>query len=309
MLALSDYPPTWDDPGPNIDWGIKKLCKAGEIPNITQNIFREHVQRHYSNHIQIYTDGSYTPNAIGIGVAGQLGNKHRQISAPSSSFSAEAAALYLGVKMAPSNNQTVIFTGSASVLAALQSGTHNHPWIQRLEVYRNDNVTFCWVPAHCGIRGNEEADRLANLGRSEKVWKSNVPGPDLKRFITDKIQNRWNEQWRNTTDNFTRKIKHTTEKWTDRSDWREQKVLSRLRIGHTRITHGHRIDSRTPTPTCEICGIRLTVEHILMSCPKYEHQRNKHKFPCNIREILSNDASAETVVISFLKENQIYENI
>jgi len=42
-------------------------------------------------------------------------------------------------------------------------------------------------------------------------------------------------------------------------------LLNRLRIGHSRLTHSYLLCCDDP-PTCQSCGIPLTVKHILVEC-------------------------------------------
>ena len=74
------------------------------------------------------------------------------------------------------NNQIpmVILTDSkVSLYLILQRYPKNHEGavnnIQRnLRILknRNWNIKLQWVPSHCGIQGNEEADRLANIAHN-----------------------------------------------------------------------------------------------------------------------------------------------
>jgi hypothetical protein len=49
-------------------------------------------------------------------------------------------------------------------------------------------------------------------------------------------------------------------------------VLSRLRIGHTYLTHSHLLN-RTDAPKCGVCDVPLTVQHILVECTNYQRMR------------------------------------
>ncbi|CAD6216496.1 GSCOCG00011340001-RA-CDS, partial [Cotesia congregata] len=53
-------------------------------------------------------------------------------------------------------------------------------------------------------------------------------------------------------------------------------VLSRLRIGHTKMTHSH-IMTKEPSPQCQRCGEILTIKHILIECNNYNPERRKTK--------------------------------
>jgi len=38
-----------------------------------------------------------------------------------------------------------------------------------------------------------------------------------------------------------------------------------MKIGHTRLTDGYPI-VKEETPSCEVCGVELTVKHIITEC-------------------------------------------
>ena len=48
--------------------------------------------------------------------------------------------------------------------------------------------------------------------------------------------------------------------------------MARLKIGHTRLTHEHRLKG-VAEPMCQECNAILTVEHILLNCKKFENSR------------------------------------
>ena len=50
-------------------------------------------------------------------------------------------------------------------------------------------------------------------------------------------------------------------------------ALARLRIGHTRLTHGYLMDRSDP-PRCAHCDTQITVSHILLTCPLYTGARD-----------------------------------
>uniref|UniRef100_A0A182YR89 Uncharacterized protein n=1 Tax=Anopheles stephensi TaxID=30069 RepID=A0A182YR89_ANOST len=53
-------------------------------------------------------------------------------------------------------------------------------------------------------------------------------------------------------------IKKSTAPWTDPPDQNDQRVITRLRIGHTRLTHTHRLKKESPL-ICSLCGVDLTI--------------------------------------------------
>ena len=53
---------------------------------------------------------------------------------------------------------------------------------------------------------------------------------------------------------------------------RWETALCRLRIGHTRLTHGY-LMSADPQTFCMDCLVPLTVEHLLVECPSLRDER------------------------------------
>lgn len=177
---------------------------------------------------------------MGIGWCGIGLWESRSLASQCSVFSAEAAAIFQAI-LQPSGliGSVLIATDSASTIAAILSDTNKHPWIQEIQkvLDDNENITLMWVPGHSGIAGNEEADRCANTGRDSARLTDTVPSDDLKSWLREKINNAWRRKWYSERSLFTRKIKGDVRKWEDRPDRREQIILSRLRTGHTRVSH------------------------------------------------------------------------
>ena len=83
--------------------------------------------------------------------------------------------------------------------------------------------------------------------------------------------------------------------------------LSRLRIGHTYITHKYILQGDEP-PICDICSTPLTVEHILVKCDKYTEKRRLHRIPNEIEKALNEDADVDNIM-AFLKDIEIFYDI
>ncbi|XP_058457011.1 uncharacterized protein LOC131434360 [Malaya genurostris] len=159
----------------------------------------------------------------------------------------------------PTRPEAVILSDSLAVITALETGRSRHPFVQAIEENCGRNVTVCWIPGYSGIPGNEEADLLAAMGRKSLRIRSAVPSTDIRTKLTDNFVRHWR-----SSGGLLLKIKGDLSKWTDRTDRREQRVLSPLRTGHTRLTHQHYV-SRHPPTMCSTCS---TMEHILVNCPE-----------------------------------------
>ena len=57
-----------------------------------------------------------------------------------------------------------------------------------------------------------------------------------------------------------------------RSVRRDEVVLSRLRLGHSYLTHSYLLKGELP-PECVTCNCRLTIRHILVDCIEYDFFR------------------------------------
>ena len=62
-------------------------------------------------------------------------------------------------------------------------------------------------------------------------------------------------------------------------DRRSQTALTRLRTGHTRLTHGY-LMSRGVQPYCDDCLVPLTVRHLLVECPSLGDLRERYLSQC-----------------------------
>lgn len=258
----------------------------------------------------MYTDGSKLSNKVGIGIAGKHIEDHFSLPDSVSVFSAEAAAIMQAVSHR-STKPKLIVTDSASCILSIRSQTSRHPWIQvtqsLLETRGTPKVSFMWVPGHCDIPGNESADRLADLGRTSRRLTSEIPGADVKSWLKTAVKHAWSKDWWSDRTLFIRKIKGITTPWKDRIDRKEQIILSRLRTGHTKVSHNMG-GGRNFRIICDNCGTANTVEHMLCVCPALESYRTQYNLG-GIDTILSNDLAMETALIHFLKDTRLFTAI
>uniref|UniRef100_A0A2S2PC19 RNase H type-1 domain-containing protein n=1 Tax=Schizaphis graminum TaxID=13262 RepID=A0A2S2PC19_SCHGA len=117
----------------------------------------------------------------------------------------------------------------------------------------------------------------------------------------------WQNHWVNQK-NKLREIKQNINPWPQTKTTRKTEIIiTRLRIGHTLLIHGHLMNNQTPTE-CPLCGTTLTVKHLLTECRSNEEERKKHNIPSNLYEIIAPDCLPETI-ISFLKALNLEKSI
>ena len=165
-------------------------------------------------------------------------------------------------------------------------------------------IIICWTPSNIGVRGNERADSAAKSALELTPDKSRIPYTDLKPTFNKFLHTKWQQQWSNNIYNKLFQIQPTLGEWrpASRKSRRERVVISRLRIGHTRLTHSF-ILKQEPKPQCLTCQTTCMVKHILMECRAFAAIR-KRFFQVNSLTDLFENVKIEDV-LSFLRETEV----
>ena len=80
---------------------------------------------------------------------------------------------------------------------------------------------------------------------------------------------------------------------------KEDIIITRLRIGHSRLTHKHYLANEDP-PECIPCNTPLTIKHVLLECVDTADIRRQY-FNCPDLKTLFNSVAGDTI-LAFLAE-------
>ena len=291
--------------------------KAELSPFDIQMMFNEY----YDNNIDstfYFTDGSAEKNQVGSAAIGPDFSFKERLSDCCTVFSAEVYAIYrvmIHIKQ-KHVQQSVICTDSKSTLQALKRTDEvDHPGIFNihklvLSLEHDQHVTFLWIPGHSGISGNERADSLAKAGAK---LAAPIPEPvalgDILHLTKLRFSSYLQDQWDQNHAEHLYRIKPKLGFWesSNQQSRKKETTLSRLRMGHTRLTHYH-LFHRADPPSCETCNVRLSVEHILIRCPALRIERNQiinylriHDRTLDLATLLGNPGSNLTdMVLDFV---------
>ena len=246
------------------------------------------------------------------------GNHFSSLRIPdgSSVFTAEAKATDLALDFIDNcfhHDKFLIFSDSLSVLKALNHTSSKNSQIQKLlekhhKIANTKEILFCWLPSHVGIIGNEIADRKAKDSLHLNMSTFEIPFNSFKPLINKYILSEWQKSWDTATFNKLHAIKPVVGNNSSaiRNVRREDVVITRLRIGHTRFTHSY-ILNREKQPFCIACNQHITVKHILTDCIDFLQDRNKYFQVRDLRQLFQ-DVPVDNI-LSFLKDTNLFNKI
>ena len=306
----------WEYSPPHIDTSLADGKKSLANPLELRQRFLELRDRLYKDRTEVFTDGSKSDHKVAAAAVADDQFLVCRLPNDSAVYSAELAALWLALKftLESSNTKFVIFSDSLSCLQALHGSNLKNPLlVMVIEFYmeaasKGKDIVFCWVPSHVGISGNESADSTAKAALDLEGVHAKVPHTDFRGSIKQFIYDKWQLEWECERNNKLQAIHPTIGPWphANRRIRREEVVLARLRIGHTRLTHTYIVKNEQP-PRCDLCDQQLTVKHILIECGHLTRTRNRFYRARSMRDLFTNiDPS---VILSFLKEIKVYDKL
>ena len=177
-IAINSIPdvPIWDSEPVTVDFTLSEFDKSSTSSTVFKSRFNE-VKQKYLDFCHIYTDGSKVERKVASAYVCPYGTRSYRLRDGCSIFTAEVEAIDKALKYVKvsSIERFVIFSDSMSVLQAIESQESKNPLVNRVLqtcqriLSGNKYITFCWIPSHRDIRGNENADRAAKDVLS-KLW-------------------------------------------------------------------------------------------------------------------------------------------
>lgn len=297
----------------NFDFSLTRYDKNFLSNIIFQRLFSEMCQK-YVGYTFIFTDGSVIERKTGAAFHMNGKDYSFRLLESTSIFTAELYAIYRAILVCENDNNNckfVLFSDSLSSLQSLQDPFSKNSLVQKIQdIVQTSRKVFCfaWIPGHKGIHGNEKADMLAKNAIHANEIENYYHFKDLYKKVKNNINNEWENDWLLIpVSNKLRDIKDTIDKFKMHSELtkKESSILTRLRIGHTRLTHSYLFETPQERPMCE-CGEILTVKHIFENCNNLVTLKQRHGIT-GINDLINENCNK--IILEFLKDADIYNKI
>ena len=219
------------------------------------------------------------------------------------------------------NQNYVIFSDSLSTLQSLNHFNSPHPTVRKIlheidnvRLRRCSSIKFCWIPSHIGIAQNEKADAAAKAAAAGPEQAVPVYHRDFQPTVRHAIKTNWERTWRASNQKLLA-IKTDVKPFLNLPNLtrKEEVIISRLRVGHTRLTHGYLMDSENPQrppPICPFCTDHtMTVRHLLTDCASLTDKRREYRVDAdNLLEVLGDSCDTRSL-LGYLRDIGIYDEI
>lgn len=273
--------PPWELRNINVDMSLSEQITKKEPDYIIKIIALEYMTN-WTNYLKIYTDGSKDQNkcTAAIHIPEFKISKGYKLDNKSDNYEAELFAILKALIWIEDNevNPSVIFTDSLSAIQAINSRKSSPNIINEIyyTLYKIQNkgivTSIVWIPSHVGIKGNEEADKIARKYNGEEIlYKKETNKKELYKEIDKMAIEIWQDRWDNAEKGkFYYQINNKVKEKVDfhNQNRKKETTLSRFRYGKNWLNATKFIIGKSTTENCEVCLIKETTEHFLLECPK-----------------------------------------
>ena len=201
-----------------------------------------------------------------------------------------------------------------SCLLAIESCKIQNPFILKLvEIDKSlvafgKHVIFTWITSHIGIHGNTVVDQEAKDALDQPISHCSIPHTDFKPFIVKYILKHWQDSWDQQIHNKLHEIHSLVGKTPCRygQNRKEQVVLTRCRIGHSRLFHNYLLNNEE-RPECIPCNSNFSLKHVLKDCVDVADVRQSFYNVNSLYDLFTN--IADDTIVKYLKEINLYTKI
>lgn len=202
-IAVYQVPPIapWEFPNTHF-CRYFNFTKESISTSTARQLFLSHTASHATS-VPVYTDGSKSDAGVGFGAVFPDFSRSGTLPAIASIFTAELSALLLAIRtiFTLRVDTLTVYCDSQAALSTIEDFRRTHPIV--LDIFswlvltkrRGHQVTFCWVPAHVSVRGNEKADEVARAAASRPPSQCALPHKELHPTVRSALRGVWQRRW------------------------------------------------------------------------------------------------------------------
>lgn len=253
--------------------------------------FNHLIQMKYKVYSHIYTDGSRIDQpdvsvASGVYIQSDATATCWKLDPQHSVLSAELFAIKQALLIIKSKNDNInyaIFTDSQSATLMIRRSPDTYNSILNqiqsllIDLNRERHVVIQWIKGHANIKGNNVADRVANLGhKNDRSVIFPLHLHEMYNIIRANFLNNWDINWKFNV-NISNKgtfLRSIVDKIGDTgriviNNKMAQVAVTRLRIGHAGVRNHLERFNMASDNLCEHCHQPETIEHFILKCGKH----------------------------------------
>lgn len=291
------YETQWNEVKVNTMSGFG-LKKEKEI----NKAFNELIKKEYQSYYIWGTDGSKDEKLVRAAATNENGDINIKIKLPEmcSSYYAEVIAInkIIDVIEIEAYNKNLICSDSLSTLVQLKAPTLNvNTYSEIYEIKdkilklgkENIIIELMYIPAHKGIKINEEADELAKsacstgetYNNNKIYWNEMVH--DLKEELMEKsntyIKNERGQNEKLKGEIYFQSVDHfkNNNQWFNKTNWPRKLITLSNRIkSHHTLLHSHLFEKNIiMSPNCDCGEPFMDLEHVVWDCENSSLNRTK----------------------------------
>lgn len=305
--------PLWTMPKPIVRLSIPGITKKSKIPTAGLKHFAlSYIAHMYGYTVHIFADGSVTQTSSAaaftvphMGITKRFKIAHRTSSTAAELTGVRQAARYI-VQQSPA--KWTLFCDSKPALQLISNymkqGTAYSPLVCDIMNMLSEasqsghTVALQWIPSHCGIAGNEQADAEAKMAHTNgEVISIQFSRYDINGLLSESMKTSMTRLWNDPNYRQERLYRLDSGRaflipFRLRRD--QETLLHRLRLGVAYTRRYLFKIGQERNPNCSVCHTSETIHHILCVCPQYATERQSLK--CVVDRLDSRPFSEEKLL-------------